>query len=100
MKLPDTLRVCGLDYEIIVDDNLSLDRGATGQHHSEQLTITIQTHGVNKQRVLQTFWHEVIHAIDEHYLSGDMAENQVRALASGIYQVLSDNDLLKLGSES
>jgi hypothetical protein len=99
MKLPDTLRVCGLDYEVIVDDNLSLDRGATGQHHAEQLTITIQTHGVNKQRVLQTFWHEIIHAIDEQYSDGQMTENQVRALASGIYQVLSDNELLKLGSE-
>lgn len=99
MKLPDTLRVCGLDYEIIVDDNLSLDRGATGQHHAEQLRITIQTHGVNKQRILQTFWHEIVHAIDEHYSDGMMTENQVRALASGIYQVLSDNDLLKLGSK-
>jgi hypothetical protein len=99
INLPSTLKVCGLIYEIIVDDNLSLDRGATGQHHAEQLTITIQTHGVNNQRVIQTFLHEIIHAIDEHYLNGDLQEGQVRSLASGFYQVLVDNDLLKLGSE-
>jgi len=95
MKLPRSLKICGLDYEIVVDDNLYLDKGATGTHHAEKLVIALHTHGVNEQRIMQTFLHEIIHAVDEHYMGASLDEKQVGAFAAGLYQVLIDNNMLK-----
>jgi hypothetical protein len=96
MKIPKTLKICGLNYEVLVDDNLYLDKGATGTHHAEKLVIALHTQGVNDQRVMQTFLHEVIHAVDEHFMGASLSEQQVNAFAAGLYQVLVDNDLLKM----
>lgn len=93
-SIPKTLKVSGLDYEIVTDDNLYLDKGATGTHHAEKLVIALHTYGVNEQRLWQTFLHEIIHAIDEHYMGASLTEQQVVAFASGLYQVLMDNKLL------
>jgi len=93
MEIPKTVRVCGLDYEVVIDDNLFFERGAVGTHNAERLMITLHTRGVNNQRLMQTFLHEIIHAVDEHFMGQVLEEKQVNALAAGLYQVLADNDL-------
>jgi len=96
MDIPKTLKICGLKYDIVVDDNLFFEKGAVGTHNVERLMITLHTQGVNDQRLVQTLLHEIIHAIDEHYMSQSLDEKQVNAFAAGFYQVLADNNIYDL----
>lgn len=95
MIIPTTVRICGLNYKVTMSENLYLEQGIVGSQNHNTLEILLQNHTIDKQKVTQTFFHEILHAIDAHYLDGKLTEEQVCQIANGFYQVLVDNDMLK-----
>jgi hypothetical protein len=92
MKIPEKVRVCGLNYDVKMSDTLYLDEGCYGTHNPSSMVITIQNHTVDKDRQMQVFIHELIHAVDLHYLNSKLTEDQVNQVANGVYQILADNN--------
>lgn len=92
MQIPKKVRICGLDYEVIFSDDLYLTDGCYGTHNSSTLQITLQNHTLNRQRQEQVFLHELMHAVDVHYLNNKLSEDQVDQIANGIFQIMRDND--------
>lgn len=95
MKIPETVRVCGLDYKVIKSESLAIKDGLTGSHNPETLVIEVHNHFAGPARMEQVFFHELVHAIDEHYMNKKLEEDQVNALGNGIYQVLADNNFFQ-----
>jgi len=95
MKIPKKLKICGLDYTVELRKDFQIKEGLSGQHQATQCKIILQNNDYNKQVIEQTFFHELLHAIDDNYNNSGLDENQVNALSNGIYQVLKDNNLLK-----
>jgi len=91
MKIPKTVKICGLDYNVNLTDDL-YKKGTVGGHNVNELTISLQK-GVSQQFLEQTFVHECLHAIDYHYNNDGLKEEEVDRLANGIYQFLNDNKL-------
>ena len=103
MKIPDNVRINGIDYAIKwVKD---LNDGAElchGQFDSSSSTICINPKSQGSQQQCVTFLHELFHAILWSYQI-DLAtesknvfvpkeeEKLVELLARGVYQVIKDN---------
>ena len=94
MKIPESVRIGGVEYEICYKGNL---RDGTellyGCISYDDCTITLsETDGTGHQKRCQTLWHEILHGIRNH--AGMEIENEeeiVEMFAKGIYQVLQDN---------
>ena len=95
MKIPETIRVCGLIYKVVFEKNMDQRDGLVGQHRSKELIIKLQDGDYAPQKIEQVFFHEVLHAIDLNYNNDKMTEEEIDRVSSGLYQVLSDNNLLK-----
>ena len=95
MKIPKKLKICGLDYTIVLLKDLHLDEGLAGQHDGDKQIIRLQNRGYHSQAIEQNFFHEVTHAINSNYLNGKLDEDIVDSISNGIYQVLKDNRLLR-----
>ena len=94
MKIPEKVRIGGVEYAIKYEPNLRLGNdlcyGLCKYDDSEIVLST--TDGTEHQRRCQTLWHEILHGIRNH--AGLMIENEeevVEMFAKGIYQVLQDN---------
>ena len=92
--IPNKLRVCGVDYTINICNVKDMTPGCSGIHNSDISEIRILGDSMSVQRQQQIFFHELMHAIDVTYNNNKLTEDQVDVLANGIYQVLSDNNLL------
>lgn len=92
MKIPKTVRICGLDYKVTLKEDLYIEEGCYGTHNPTTLEIQLQNHKLNEDRQMQVFIHELIHAVDLHYLNSKLSEDQVNQVANGVYQILSDNE--------
>ena len=96
MKIPKKIKICGLDYTIELSDKLVEDDNASGQHIPTKLKIKLHVGNYHPQKIEQTFWHEILHAINTNYCGQkELTEEQVDTFANGFYQVLKDNNLLK-----
>ncbi len=95
MKIPKKVKICGLNYTIRFNDSLHIKEGLQGTLRENQLEIILQNKDYNFQKVEQTFWHEIFHAIDLNYCNNELTEKQVDNIANGLYQVLKDNHFLK-----
>lgn len=94
MKIPDSIRINGVEYEIVYVPNLRLnDVLAFGVIDYNDAKISISTtDGTEHQRRCQTLWHEILHGIrNENGLVIENEEAVVEMFAKGIYQVLQDN---------
>ncbi|AZO96141.1 hypothetical protein [Halocella sp. SP3-1] len=94
MKSGDIIKIGPYDVKLSFADNLrdENDKELYGIIHHTQDEIEINTKSsVEKQKV--SILHEVMHGIDVTYQIG-LSEEQTEVLATGIYQVLKDNDLL------
>ena len=96
MKIPDSIRINGVDYKIVytpaLNDGINV---AYGRINYENSTIELNPERQAHQRMCATLWHEILHGIaftmglDD--TMGDDEEKIVDAFARGIYQVLQDN---------
>jgi len=101
MKIPKKIKIGG--HELLVNSDskkfskeLKLD-GLCGTTFLGADVILINRHSICKSQQEESFLHEIIHHILFHAGFNKETENEVlvQSLASGLYQVLKDNDLLK-----
>ncbi len=96
MKIPEYIRIGGVDYKIKVELNLrdetQLLEGQIDYYNS--LIKLSDTDGAGYQRRCIILWHEILHGIAEHaeldFKKAD-EETIINILAKGIHQVLQDN---------
>ena len=94
MKIPKSVRIAGVEYEVVLVPNLM--NGATaayGHIDFENSRIELSdSFGVEHQKRCLILWHEILHGIrDASGLEIEDEERIVEMFARGIYQVLQDN---------
>ena len=94
MKIPESIRIAGVEYKVVLVPNLNNGTNlAYGHIDYENSVISLsETNGAERQRRCQILWHEILHGIREN--NGMAIENEeavVDMFARGIYQVLQDN---------
>ena len=94
MKIPDTIRIAGVEYKIVIVPNLMNGPTAAYGHidFENSLIELSDTFGTEYQKRCKILWHEILHGIVEN--SGMKIENEeeiVDMFAKGVYQVLQDN---------
>ena len=94
MKIPSSVRIAGVEYEIEFVPHLNNgEQLAYGHIDYDNSCIRLSdTAGVEHQKRCRILWHEILHGIRE--ASGLEIENEeavVEMFARGIYQVLQDN---------
>ena len=82
----DSLNILGKTYRIQWEDELDDALGVT--YSSKQLIKMVKGLPLDTER--ETLLHEVIHAVEDGLGLG-MTEQQVHALACGLYDVLKNN---------
>lgn len=116
IKLPNIVRVGGFDLKVYFPynfDDMNMGEKDLGLFEPSALKIKVQgydTGGVlyPNSIILQTFLHEIFHAIDliycydkinsldDTFFGEDSEEVSIPSLSVGWYQVLKDNNLLTL----
>lgn len=94
MKIPDRIRIAGVEYKVMLEPCLNNGVNlAYGHIDFENSIISLSdTIGTAHQKRCQILWHEILHGIREN--NGMEIENEeaiVDMFAKGIYQVLQDN---------
>lgn len=94
MKIPDSVRIAGVEYEISIVSNLMNGPTAAYGHidYDNSKIELSDTFGTEHQKRCQILWHEILHGIRE--ANGMEIKNEeaiVDMFAKGIYQVLQDN---------
>ena len=94
MKIPESVRIAGVEYKVVLVPNLmSGATAAYGHIDYENSVIELSdTFGTEHQKRCQILWHEILHGIREN--NGMEIENEeavVDMFAKGIYPVLQDN---------
>ena len=94
MKIPESIRIGGVEYEVQYAENLRIGTELVyGYIDYDNSTITLSTtDGAGHQHQCITLWHEILHGIREHSgMNIDNEEAIVEMFSKGIYQVLQDN---------
>ena len=94
MKIPNSIRIAGVEYEIQLVPNLNNGTDlAYGHIDYENSVIELsETIGLGHQRRCITLLHEILHGIrDNNGMEIENEEAIVDMFAKGIYQVLQDN---------
>ena len=94
MKIPESVRIGGVEYEILYVPNLNDGVNVAYGHidFDDCLIELSDTYGTSHQKRCQTLWHEILHGIRNHAgLAIENEEEVVEMFAKGIYQVLQDN---------
>ncbi len=96
MKIPDSIRINGVDYKIVYTTSLNDGTNVLyGSIDYENSVIELNPNRQEHQRMCTTLWHEILHGIAFNMgLSETMGDNEekiVDTFARGIYQVLQDN---------
>lgn len=94
MKIPESIRIGGVEYKIQYGPNLRLENLITyGSIDFDNSTINLSsTDGTEHQKRCLTLWHEILHGVVNHAgLEIENEEEVVEMFAKGIYQVLQDN---------
>jgi len=89
IKIPHVIKVGGLDYPIlfepIPDDDGEHDNWGWWRNNPRMIKIHPEADDV---RCSTTFWHEILHAIDDTILGNRLTEQDTKNLEVGIHQVL------------
>lgn len=94
MKIPESIRIGGIEYEIEYVPNLrDGNRLLYGYIDYDNSKIQIsETDGRGHQHQCLTLLHEILHGIREHAgLTIENEEEVMEVLSKGLYQVLQDN---------
>jgi hypothetical protein len=88
------LEIGGHTYTVYIEDKYSVDgEGHAGTRDGDTLKICVATLTIDGQKKAQSvieavFWHEVIHAINDHGSNG-LCEEQVDRFAEGLMQIFA-----------
>ena len=103
MKIPEFIIIAGQAWKIRTDEvaEAELNRSdRVGECVLETNTIRLLTSGRNRQAVWETLLHEVTHVIllnagltEIAFKGPKQLEGVVTAVGTGLYQVLTDNNL-------
>ena len=95
MKLPEQVRIGPYTFAVVVEEGLRGDQNQDvyGQIKYDTQAIRIQA-GLTEERTLVTFFHEVLHGIDETLGTG-LTEKQITRFAPQLTAFLVDNDLMR-----
>ena len=91
-KRPTNLKIGGMDWELLENDEVLVENSTYGESHQQYQRIYVSTrHKVQRQRL--TALHEVLHAVADGVLldGATLTEAQIVAVAPGLLQVLRDN---------
>lgn len=94
MKIPDKVRIGGVDYTVGYEERLMDDdgQGLCGQISYRNGTIKLDPNVQDEQGKKQTLLHEILHGIAEHFdLPVRTDEDTIDKLAKGLYMVIVDN---------
>lgn len=94
MKIPEKIRIGGIEYEIKYEPNLRIGNNVCyGVISYDDSTISLSsTDGTGHQYRSITLLHEILHGIIHHACAEiDEEEKVVEIVAKGLYQVLQDN---------
>jgi hypothetical protein len=94
MKIPESVRIAGVEYPVRFVPNLNDGSNVCyGLIKYNDVCIELSdTDGTEHQKRCLTLWHEILHGINE--ANGMRIENKeavIEMFARGIYQVLQDN---------
>ncbi len=94
MKIPKSIRIGGVEYEVVYTENLRDGNNLLyGLINYDDCTISLSTtDGNSHQHQCVTLLHEILHGIRNH--AGAEIKNEeavVDMFAKGLYQVLQDN---------
>jgi hypothetical protein len=95
--LPEMIKVGAFDFAIEKVDTLEAhSRGVYGQCSSQLMTLSIQRQMPSRQKAVDTFLHELLHAIwwERDLEDADKEERTVGCLSTGLVQVHRDNPWL------
>lgn len=95
MKIPKSVRVGGVDYDVEIAHALDKFGEVHGLITLDENLIEVRRCG-SKDFMVQTFLHELLHAIQYHIgaeFSDKEAENEriIDAIAKSLYMVMQDN---------
>ena len=95
MKIPKTIKIGNLIYKVrsqTAEGNDDYYGGSNEKYQWIELNFKL-----GEDKLLETFLHEIIHQILEQkkFTNETGDEKLVSTLASGLYQVLKDNNLLE-----
>ena len=94
MKIPDSVRISGVEYKVVYTRYLNNGvQFAYGHIDYENCLIELsETCGTAHEKRCLTLWHEILHGIREsNGMEIEKEEEIVEMFARGIYQVLQDN---------
>lgn len=87
MNIPKKIKVGGLTYKVIIVDAIKDSTAQAQTRHDEQVILLRK---MKKTRMEQTFFHEIMHCINN-----ELNEVEIESIAVGIFQVLKDNNIIK-----
>lgn len=94
MKIPQTIRLNGIDFTVEMCDSLNNgEKVLYGEVNYGHARIRLNPANQNHQRMCATLWHEIFHAVCEMngIELGDNTERVMDAFSFAVYQVLQDN---------
>ena len=94
MKIPNSVRIGGVEYDVMFTDNLrnGIDLCYGKISFDDGMIELSDTDGLGHEHRCITLWHEILHGIREHAcFHMDNEEEIVEMFSKGIYQVLQDN---------
>ena len=100
IKIPKQIKVGGHMYKVIYPYHFKERTDRIGACDFIKSEIVIGDDDGNGEKrgqstIEQTFFHEMLHAIDKVYNANKLEEETVERLSEGLYQVLKDSNLLK-----
>lgn len=101
MKIPETVKVGGVVYDVIPKSFIELDgdRNYQGLCDFQNTKISILS-SISDERIQQTFFHELTHAIFYEAGFEQQDEDVINRIGIVLHQVISDNFIKDLGTIS
>lgn len=95
MQIPASITVGPLMYTVIWDPHVRSDSGlvAFGQHRASEQEIRLLP-GLSPELTAETFFHELLHAIEAFYTVG-LDEDAIRRISPVLYETLERNGILR-----
>ena len=97
-KLPSKIKIGGMDYKVLYPYEFEDDSSvSTGLHEAGTNLIKISEYedGIKRHphKILETFIHEIVHAVDFVYVKYELSEKFVTVFSKGLTGVLLNNNL-------